>query len=56
VLSNPGDVAAIADAMRKLTDPQLRAAQRDACLALRPRLSYERHLDQLETLYSRRAL
>jgi hypothetical protein len=41
--------------MRKMLDPGHRRAMSDACLALRPRLSYERHLDQLESLYERAA-
>ena len=52
VLNDPGDVEGIAAAMRQFLDPATRAAQREACLALRPRLSYERHLDQIESLYA----
>jgi UDP-glucose:(heptosyl)LPS alpha-1,3-glucosyltransferase len=55
VLTDPADAAAIAAAMRKMLDPGHRRAMSDACLALRPRLSYERHLDQLESLYERAA-
>lgn len=51
VLSDPGDVPGLAAAMTRLLDATERAAQRAACLALRPRLSYERHLDQIEGLY-----
>lgn len=51
VLPDPADVPALAAAMEKLLDPEARRAQREACLALRPRLSYEHHLDQLEALY-----
>ena len=51
VLKDPGDVEGIARGMDSLLDPKERLAQRAACLALRPRLSYERHLDQLEGLY-----
>jgi hypothetical protein len=32
-------------------DPALRARMRAACLALRPRLSYETHLDELLQIY-----
>jgi glycosyltransferase involved in cell wall biosynthesis len=53
VLGDPGDVEGIAAAMRNLLDPAVRVAQREACLALRPQLSYQRHLDQLESLYRR---
>ena len=53
VLADPSDVEGLARGMRQLLDPHTRRAQRDACLALRPRLSYERHLDQIESLYAR---
>ena len=52
VLSDPADVAALARAMTHLLDTPARLAQREACLTLRPRLSYQRHLDQLEALYA----
>ena len=55
VLTDPADAAALAGAMRKMLDPGKRRAMSEACLALRPRLSYERHLDQLEALYGRAA-
>jgi UDP-glucose:(heptosyl)LPS alpha-1,3-glucosyltransferase len=51
VLPDPSDVAGLARGITQLLDPTVRAAQRDACLALRPRLSYEHHLDRLESLY-----
>jgi UDP-glucose:(heptosyl)LPS alpha-1,3-glucosyltransferase len=51
VLDDPRDVNALADAMRKLLDPAGRAAMREACLALRPQLSYEHHLDRLLGIY-----
>jgi UDP-glucose:(heptosyl)LPS alpha-1,3-glucosyltransferase len=51
VLRDPADVNGLARGMTQLLDPQTRLAQREACLALRPRLSYEHHLDQLEALY-----
>jgi UDP-glucose:(heptosyl)LPS alpha-1,3-glucosyltransferase len=54
VLPDPSDVEGLARGVRQLLDPQTRAAQRQACLALRPRLSYERHLVHLETLYAQR--
>jgi UDP-glucose:(heptosyl)LPS alpha-1,3-glucosyltransferase len=53
VLDDPADVDALADAMRKLMDPNLRARMREACLALRPALSYETHLDNLQRVYDR---
>ena len=51
VLNDPSDVAGLTRCIKQLLDPQTRQAQREACLALRPRLSYEHHLDQLEALY-----
>ena len=51
VLADPGDVEGLARGMAQLLDPRARHAQREACLALRPRLSYQHHLDQLEALY-----
>ena len=53
VLNDPTDVDALADAMRKLLDPDRRRAMRDACLELRPKLSYEHHLDELMNIYHR---
>src|SRR5205814_1517197 len=47
VLDDPRDVAALADAMRQMLDPDLRARMSQACLALRPKLSYEHHLARL---------
>ncbi|MEO6436555.1 MAG: glycosyltransferase family 4 protein, partial [Tepidisphaeraceae bacterium] len=51
VLDDPSAVPALADAMQKLMDPQRRAEMSKACLELRPRLSYEHHLDRLEEIY-----
>ena len=53
VLDDPSDAAGIARAMGKLLDDGARRAASAACLALRPQLSYERHLEQLEGLYAR---
>jgi UDP-glucose:(heptosyl)LPS alpha-1,3-glucosyltransferase len=53
VLKDPNDVDALADAMRKLLDPERRRAMSEACLALRPKLSYEHHLDELMKIYDR---
>ena len=55
VLGDPSDAPALAAAMRRLLDDGARAAMSEACLALRPQLSYERHLDQLESLYRQTA-
>jgi len=53
VLDDPNDVNAIASAMRKMLDPQRRAEMSAACVALRPQLSYEHHLDQLIGIYEK---
>jgi UDP-glucose:(heptosyl)LPS alpha-1,3-glucosyltransferase len=53
VLKDPTDVDALAAAMRRMLDPERRRAMREACLALRPRLSYEHHVDQLLRIYER---
>ena len=53
VLKDPSDVGALADAMRKLLDPKRRRGMSGACLALRPKLSYEHHLDELMRIYDR---
>ena len=55
LLRDPGDVDGLARGMTRLLDDSTRRAQREACLALRPRLSYERHLDRVEALYQRAA-
>jgi UDP-glucose:(heptosyl)LPS alpha-1,3-glucosyltransferase len=51
VLKNPADVDALADAMKKWSDPGVRKTASDLCLQLRGELSYEKHLDRLETIY-----
>jgi UDP-glucose:(heptosyl)LPS alpha-1,3-glucosyltransferase len=51
VLTDPADAAALAEAMHKMLDPGKRREMSRACLALRPHLSYKRHLEQLEGLY-----
>jgi UDP-glucose:(heptosyl)LPS alpha-1,3-glucosyltransferase len=52
VLQDPKNVPAQAEAMAKMLDPTRRAAMKAAALALRPRLSYETHLDRLEAIYA----
>lgn len=54
VLPDPNDINALAEAMRKLLDPGLRQRMSAACLELRPRLSYEHHLDRLLEIYEQR--
>jgi UDP-glucose:(heptosyl)LPS alpha-1,3-glucosyltransferase len=51
VLADPEDVAALAEAMRQMLDAKRRAAMKEAALLLRPRLSYEAHLDRVEEIY-----
>jgi UDP-glucose:(heptosyl)LPS alpha-1,3-glucosyltransferase len=51
VLTDPGDVPALAGMMHQLLDPATRQAMSQACLALRPRLAYEHHLDELLRTY-----
>ena len=53
VLDDPNDIDALADAMRKMLDPDRRRAMSEACLQLRPKLSYEHHLDELVRIYHR---
>jgi UDP-glucose:(heptosyl)LPS alpha-1,3-glucosyltransferase len=56
VLPDPLDTQTLADAMRSMLDPQRRSSMAQACLALRPRLSYEHHLDRLLEIYHRARL
>jgi UDP-glucose:(heptosyl)LPS alpha-1,3-glucosyltransferase len=53
VLADPADVGALSGAMRRLLDATARREMSQACLALRPSLAYENHLDQLIAIYSR---
>jgi UDP-glucose:(heptosyl)LPS alpha-1,3-glucosyltransferase len=53
ILQDPTDIDALADAMRKMMDPARRRAMREACLALRPKLSFEHHVDELLKIYDR---
>jgi len=50
-LPDPRAIAAIADAMRRMLDDARRAQMAASCLELRPRLSYEQHLDRLIGVY-----
>jgi len=51
VLREPGDVAALTEAMRKLASAGFRDGVSRACLELRPKLSMETHLAKLEGIY-----
>ena len=48
VIDNPGDAAALAEAMQRLADPAFRAACAAACYGMSEALSMERHVDALE--------
>jgi glycosyltransferase involved in cell wall biosynthesis len=52
VLDDPNDVNALAAAMKKMMDPQGRDEMSKACIELRPKLSYEHHIDRLLAIYS----
>jgi UDP-glucose:(heptosyl)LPS alpha-1,3-glucosyltransferase len=51
VLDDPADTDALANAMRKMLEPQLRQRMSAACLELRPKLSYEHHVNRLIEIY-----
>jgi UDP-glucose:(heptosyl)LPS alpha-1,3-glucosyltransferase len=51
VVASPRDLRAIVSAMETLADPARRGRYRDACLRLSPRLSIERHVDELLDVY-----
>lgn len=53
ILKSATDIDALAAAIRKMLNPSLRAQMRAACLALRPKLSYDHHLDDLSSIYDR---
>lgn len=53
VLPDPADVPALARAMGSMLDDTRRAAMREQCLALRPRLSFDAHVDRLIEIYGR---
>jgi UDP-glucose:(heptosyl)LPS alpha-1,3-glucosyltransferase len=51
ILNNPVDTDGLANAMRRLLDPSIRAAMASACVALRPALSYDKHINELLRIY-----
>jgi len=55
ILPDPADVDALSTAMVNLLNPQVRREMSDACLALRPALSFETHMDRLEEIYRQRS-
>jgi UDP-glucose:(heptosyl)LPS alpha-1,3-glucosyltransferase len=52
VLENADDATGLVAAMRALCDGAARARMRANCLALRPRLAYDAHMDALLRVYS----
>jgi UDP-glucose:(heptosyl)LPS alpha-1,3-glucosyltransferase len=52
VLADSADIAGLAVAMRKLLDGEERRRMKEACLALRPSLSFDRHVDGLLEIYA----
>ena len=54
VLPDPGNVPALADAINRLTDRPTPQTMSQACLSLRPALSFETHVDRLEEIYANR--
>ena len=51
VLADPNEVPAMARAMRVLSDATRRAAMQAACVALRPSLSFDTHVERVVELY-----
>ncbi len=54
VLTDPADVDALTKAMSNLIDQQTRQKMHNACVVLRPSLSFESHMDRLEEIYRMR--
>ena len=52
VLDEPNAIGAIAGAMSMMLDSNVRRRMSDACLQLRPQLSYDRHIDRLLEIYA----
>jgi UDP-glucose:(heptosyl)LPS alpha-1,3-glucosyltransferase len=53
VLDDPGNIDALVQAMTMMSDPVRRGQISQACLLLRPQLSYEHHLDRLAAIYGK---
>ena len=51
VLDDPADIMALAAAIEQLSDPATRQRTSEACLALRPMLSWDHHVDSLLGIY-----
>jgi UDP-glucose:(heptosyl)LPS alpha-1,3-glucosyltransferase len=54
VLSDPGDIEALARAMTLMLDDGARQAMGAACLTLRPSLAYEGHVERLVAIWQER--
>ncbi len=52
VMDDPGDAADLAHAMDRLCDASTRKSASDACLELRPVLSFDTHVQKLEGIYA----
>jgi len=55
VLDEADDVHAFAHSMNRLVDPQTRERMQSACMNLRERLAYRRHLDEVLDVYQHSA-
>jgi UDP-glucose:(heptosyl)LPS alpha-1,3-glucosyltransferase len=53
VIDDPADTVALASAMQSLSNREQRFPMATACLELRPRLSWERHIDGMLAIYER---
>ena len=51
ILPDPGDIPALADAMRQLLDAPTRQRMQQACIDLRPQLSQAEHLRRIVEIY-----
>ena len=56
VLESADDAEGLVGAMRAMCDHERRGRMREACLALRPKLAYDAHLDTLIEIYERAVL
>ena len=51
VVDSPADLRAVVDAMTRLADPAERRRLADACRTVAPRLTMDRHVDELMEIY-----
>ncbi len=52
VLTDPGDIAALANSIAEMLDPARRKNMASACLGIRPMLSQDAHVSLVEAIYS----